>query len=78
MSIDARLKVLERLVEPPQPPLLEGSIEIHCIGGRSHVKGRLCKEHEACVFRPTPIMGRIRRQYLFNWQPGMRDPFDIG
>jgi hypothetical protein len=76
-NLESRLKALERHGWT-QPQEMQGSIEMHCLGGLSHFEGQTCEEHEQCVFRSTPIRGRIRRQYLTRWQAEMKNPFDLG
>ena len=44
---------------------------MHCTGGLSYMKGEVCLEHEDCVYHPTPVLGRIRRQLIVDWHEGM-------
>ena len=76
-NLAARLNAVERQ-RWAKPEVLEGAIEIHSMGDLEHLEGELCSEHEACVFRSKPIMGKLRRQYLMRWQEGMADPFELG
>jgi hypothetical protein len=76
-NLKARLNALERQ-RWARPTPLPGAFEIHCVGGQSHVEGEPCSEHEACVFKATPISGRIRRQLIVEWYPGMGNPFELG
>ena len=75
--LGARLKHLEQRGWTP-PSEMRGTIEMHCIGGLGHVEGERCLEHENCVYRRMPILGRVVRQYLFSWHEGMANPFDVG
>ncbi len=73
-GIAARLAKVEAAMKEKgigEPPVMHGAIEVHCTGGRGRVEGELCLEHEDCVFHSTPILGRIRRQIIFDWFEGM-------
>ena len=75
MSVGGRLAKVEAELERQRlmkSPVLRGALEVNCTGGLGRIEGIECKEHEACVFHSTPIMGSIRRQYLFDWYEGMR------
>ena len=75
MSRLTRLKNLEVRFKPAKQ--MRGSREIHCVGGWPQLgAGKECLEHERCAFRATPIPGPLRRMVIFDWQPGMNNPFE--